>query len=351
MPPADPVATFAEDALNKADGWVRTLASARMKAHFGPTVVEIVSCGATMDELALGGLRHAACAEDIEADFRIVAIDSQDTDIASAPVWSFPPTGDRAHMCRQQFDGGRLDVGLNLEWRTWGIFDRQRKLALIWSHDAARTPEWVIRDQTRNALHWWSQFRRWGLFHAAALRLGDRGCLIAGKSGSGKSTVTAAALLAGFSTAGDDFVLVETNGLAPRVHAVFHTIKIDDASLDRLPQLKSSASKPIPLPNEKFLVRLFEAAPDRVATDFPVHAVLHSRVAGTSKSRIARSHSSRVFSALAPSTVLLLRTQENEIVAKSAELARSLPAYSFDIGVDINEAVETLRSFMAELSP
>jgi hypothetical protein len=347
--PADPVETFARDALERAKGWADGLLTARMTARFGPVAVCVEACGNAITTLALEGLRHAEDKGQGVADFRIVAVDSKETGIDAPPAWSFPATGERAHGCRQQFDDGRLDVGLNLAWRTWGILDRRQRLGLVWSADAARTPEWVIRDQTRNILHWWSSGRDWGLFHAAALKLGAAGCLIAGKSGSGKSTLTAAAIAAGFSTAGDDFVLVEMGHAIPRVHTVFHTVKLDEQSVERVPAFRGNAFKAIDAPREKFLVRLYDVAPDRIASDFPVHAILHSRVIGERGSRIAGSTSARGFNALAPSTIFELRSQENEIVARTGALVRVLPTYSFEFGTDVDAAIETLRGFMSGL--
>jgi hypothetical protein len=348
---ADPVESFARDALEQSKGWAGDLLTARMTARFGPVAVCIESCGEAITTLALEGLRHAEDKGLGAADFRIIAVDSAATGLEPPPAWSFPTTGERAHWCRQQFDDGRLQVGLNLAWRTWGILDREQGLGLVWSADAANTPEWVIRDQTRNILHWWSSSGGWGLFHAAALKLGTAGCLIAGKSGSGKSTVTAAAIAAGFATAGDDFVLIEPRETFPHVHSVFHTVKLDEASLGRVPAFHGKAFKAIDLPREKFLVRLFEVAPGSLVSGFPIHAILHSRVTGQRESRVASSTSARGFHAIAPSTTFELRSLENEIVARTAALVRAVPTYSFEFGTDVDAAIRALHSFMSGLQP
>ena len=60
----------------------------------------------------------------------------------------------------------------------------------------------------------------------------------------------------------------------PRVHTVFHTVKLDEQSVERVPAFRGNAFKAIDAPREKFLVRLYDVAPDRIASDFPVHAIL-----------------------------------------------------------------------------
>ena len=110
--PADPVETFARDALERAKGWADGLLTARMTARFGPVAVRVEACGNAITTLALEGLRHAEEKGHGATDFRIVAVDSKETGIDAPPAWSFPATGERAHGCRRQFDDGRLEVGL-----------------------------------------------------------------------------------------------------------------------------------------------------------------------------------------------------------------------------------------------
>ena len=247
-------------------------------------------------------------------------------------------------------DDGNLAVILNAEWRTWSVHDRRAGRAVIWSGDVAAAPEWVVYDQIRNLLHALAVGQPWGLLHAAALHGHGRGVLLTGPSGSGKSTFTAASLRGGGATAGDDFVLVESDAGALRAHAVFDTVKLTDRSLALLPDLAGRIRNPLRRIEDKALIHLSEVAPERFTTGFDLHAILTCRVSGVPASRIAPCPPAAVLKALAPSPVFLLRDRQEDIFRHCAALCRRLPSFSFAIGTDLDEAVDGFGRFVRTLA-
>jgi hypothetical protein len=331
---------FASQAL----AYAQQNATGRATAKFGPVTLKIEVCGAVLCSTALDPLRHAATDSAARADLLLVMIDAKDTGIAGPPLdkfFRFYDGGER----RGSICSRRSTLTVNEEWNTRCFIDADKRHVIVWIADAATLPEWVIYDQIRNALHWLSYERDFGLFHAAALRLGDVGCLITGKSGSGKSTLTAAAIARGFDSAGDDFLLVETT-IAPRVHAIFDTIKLDDKSLARFPKFQPFIRNPLRRTEDKAIVHLFDADRDRIASVFPLQVILHAHLTGQQKSRIVKSAPSDAFRALAPSSLLLLRAQAKQVSANCAMLVSRLGTYAFEIGTDIDAAVGELAKFM-----
>ena len=236
----------------------RQNATGQANAAFGPATLRIEICGTVLSSIALDPLRHAATSPTAPADFLLVMIDGKDTGIDGPALDGFA----LFHNGRERREGigsRRSTLTVNEEWNTRCLIDADKRHAIVWFADAATIPEWVIYDQIRNALHWLSYERNFGLFHAAALRLGAVGCLITGKSGSGKSTITAAAIAHGFDSAGDDFVLIETT-TAPRVHAIFDTIKLDDKSLARFPQFQPFIRNPWRRAEDKAIVHFLTQA-------------------------------------------------------------------------------------------
>jgi hypothetical protein len=314
------------------------------KAAFGPATVKIEVCGTVLASLALDPLRHAAIGAGLPTDFLLVMVDGKETGIDSPSLDRFAAL----HGGREQrADNGprRSMLVVNEEWDTRCLIDENRRHAIVWFADAARIPEWVVYDQVRNVLHWLSYEGNFGLFHAAALRFEGVGCLIAGKSGSGKSTITAAAIAHGFDTAGDDFVLVESSSV-PVAHTIFDTIKLDDKSLARVPQFRPFIRNPERRADEKAIVHLFDADRDRIASGFPLHVILRAQLNGKRHSRIAKTAPADVFRALAPSSLLLLRAQGKQVSANCAALVGRLGTYVFEIGTDVEAAVAELAGFM-----
>jgi hypothetical protein len=322
--------------------YARQNATRKTYAAFGPATLQIETCGMLLSSIALDPLRHATTSSTTPADFHLVMIDGKETGI-DGPALSGLALFHNSLEHRITIDSRRSALTVNQEWNTRCLIDADKRHAIVWFGDAATVPEWVVYDQIRNALHWLSYERNFGLFHAAALRLGAVGCLITGKSGSGKSTMTAAAVAGGFDTAGDDFVLIET-ATVPRVHAVFDTVKLDDKSLARFSQFQPFIRSP--RRGDKAIVHLFDSSRDRIASGFPLHVILHAHLTGAQQSRIVKSRPSDAFRALAPSSLFLLRAQGKQVAANCATLVSRLAPYAFEIGTDVEAAVAELAGFM-----
>ncbi len=315
----------------------------RIRAGFGPVTLAIETWGETLTSVALDPLRHAMTDRDVRPDLSLLMLDGKETGIGAMVLenlWHEHEDGDVA-MAHPR----RLTLTINEDMNARTLVDAQRQRIAVWFGDVAAAPEWLVYDQIRNALHLASRERSFGMFHAAALRYGGVGCLITGKSGSGKSTMTAAAVSRGFDTAGDDFVLIETEG-TPRAYAVFDTIKLDERGLTEFPQFRPYIRNATRRAEDKAITHLYDAARDRIASGFPLRAVLHARLTGERQSRIAASTPAAAYLALTPSTTFLLRAQNREVGAKCAALVAGLSAYVFEIGTDADAAVAELSSFM-----
>jgi hypothetical protein len=340
---ADPHHHSHETFASHAPGCAARGPTRRISAGFGPVTLAIETWGEMLTSVALDPLRHAMTDMDVRPDLSLLMLDGKETGIEAMVLerlWQ-QQGGDYGPIVPPR----RLTLTINEDMNVRTLVDAHRQRIAVWFGDVAAAPEWLIYDQIRNALHLASRERSFGMFHAAALRYRGVGCLITGKSGSGKSTMTAAAVTRGFETAGDDFVLIETDG-TPRAHAIFDTIKLDERGLTEFPQFRPficNATRPA---EDKAITHLYDAAPDRIASGFPLRAILHARLTGERQSRIVASTRAAAYLALTPSTMFLLRAENREVGAKCAALVDSLDAYAFEIGTDSTAAVAELSAFI-----
>ena len=93
-------------------------------------------------------------------------------------------------------------------------------------------------------------------------------------------------------------------------------------------------------------MHLYDAARDRIASGFPLRAILHARLTGKRQSRIVASTLGAAYLALTPSTMFLLRALNRDVGAKCAALVAGLRTYAFEIGTDADVAVAELSGFM-----
>lgn len=340
----DPQFRAIDDFESQVFAYARQNATGRAYAAFGPATIKIETCGTLLKSIALDSLHHAATRAKVPADLHLVMIDGKETGIDSLVLddLAIAHNGSSGH---RGISTRRSTLTIDEEWNTRHLIDANNRCAIVWIADTATVPFWVVYDKIHKAVHWLSYGRNFGLVHSAALRVGDVGCLIAGKGGSGKSTFTTAAVAHGFETAGDDCVLIETTAI-PRVHAIFNTIKLDDKSLARFPQLQPLVRNPLRRSEDKAIIHLIDAYPDCIVSGFPLHVMLRAQLTGELQSRIVPLTTSDAFIALAPSSLLLLQSQGRQITANCAKLAGNLGTYAFEIGTDVDAAVAELAEFL-----
>jgi hypothetical protein len=337
---------LAERLAIKVAAQAKDNSSRQALTRFGPALLRIQTCGVALATRALDPLRHAMTESTERVDLHLIMIDAKETGVDATIFDNLALANTLTRSDRRDALGSAPLVDPN--WTTRCFISKEKRRAIVWFTDAAAAPEWVIYDQIRNALHWTSFEHDFGLFHAAALQFEDVGCLIAGKSGSGKSTLTAAAIAHGFHSAGDDFVLVDLAS-APRAHPIFDTVKLREDSLAQFLKYRALVRNPERQREEKATLHLSDVAPDNPVSEFALHAILHARLARESQSRIVKSSAAAAYLSLAPSSLLLLRTQSKRVSAKCAKLISRLPTYEFQIGTDVNAAAVELASFMRAL--
>jgi len=312
-------------------------------------LVTLRAAGTLFEEHLTRALRHARVAPtSVQApELRVFALDGLAAGGRPPPGWPFPYANprhlERLHVTRDR----RFYLKLDEDTRTWHVFDRARGRAAIWTEDASRLPDWEQSFPLRTLLNWLLAPSPSTLAHAAVVCEGERGLLLAGAGGSGKSTTTVACLEIGLTTCGDDFVAV-TGGVAPRAHALFDTIKLDERSLARFPHLAAHVANSGSPPGTKARIHLSELSPPGLRPSCWLTAIVVPRVTPGETTRIAPLAKTAALRALVPSTVFLTRGAEIETAAKLGALVRRLPTHELRIGGTPAEAALGLRALLAQ---
>jgi hypothetical protein len=194
--------------------------------------------------------------------------------------------------------------------RALSVYDTARRVGTFSVPDATLLPFYERAAPLRTLLHWALEPYGCRLAHAAAVATSAGGALLAGRGGSGKSTTALGCLRNGFRYAGDDYVGVTLDGDAARAHSLFCTAKVAESGEE-----------------EKTVLYLSDVAPS-----FPLRAVILPRVAG-GVSRLRRASGAEALRALAPTTMFQL-PGNGEALSSMAALARTLPAWSLELGDD-----------------
>lgn len=152
----------------------------------------------------------------------------------AVPAWQdaeFPPAAFHAAA-----KAAGLRAAYPFQARVWRFLDTQSRIGVQWTASPDDLPPWDGSAPLRQHLHWLLDDRGFRLTHAATLGWRDRGVVLFGKGGAGKSGTTLAGLGAGLSTVGDDYVAL-ANDPSPVARPLYRVLKQDRAGLARTPEL------------------------------------------------------------------------------------------------------------------
>ncbi len=211
------------------------------------------------------------------------------------------------------------------------LFDASRRRAYCWLRDSTALPYYEFAAPLRHLLQWWMLSRGGALLHSAAVGTHDGGVLIAGTSGSGKSTTALACQEAGLGFTSDDYVLISLSG--PTVHMAYSTAKVVRESLGAHDAYRRHFRN-LARNDEKPMMFMHEVAPQRVLRSFPLRAIVVPVIVPRSSTRIVAAGAAEVLRALAPSSILLFPLAGATAFQRIAALCRVVPCLRAELSGD-----------------
>lgn len=209
-------------------------------------------------------------------------------------------------------------------------------------------PPYELSAPFRPIFHWWLGARGLQIVHAGAVANEITAILLAGRSGSGKSTTALLAIDAGLRYLGDDYVLVEDLPL-PTAWGLFRTGKLFHADFGSFPQLSTAVDDISFRDREKTIMYLEPSRLSRQGRGLPIGAILLPRVTDTATSSLIRVSPATCLRAMAPSTMLQLRGSGPRDFERLSRLVCSVPSYRLDLGTDRQAVQQVMLDLMENL--
>ena len=216
------------------------------------------------------------------------------------------------------------------------LVDSRSSVVLHRVPQRAAVPWWERAAPLRPALFWALGGERRHLVHAGAVGDDRGGVLIAGASGSGKTTVALAALVHGLGYVADDYVLLDS-AAEPTAVSLYGTAKLDGGHVRRFGTLAAAVRFPPPAAaGEKAVLDVAGAMPGSLRASLPVCAVVVPRIRG-GRTRLVRVRPAEALLALGPSTVLQMPFDGGAALAALAAVVRAVPCFALEVGDDAAE--------------
>ncbi len=227
------------------------------------------------------------------------------------------------------------------------LADRHQHTILYRVPAEALIPWWERAAPLRPALHWALRGEHRHLVHAGAVGDTRGGVLLAGASGSGKTTVALAALEHGLGYLADDYILLNTTQ-PPTAHAIYTAAKLDEGHRARFRRLAKMVRYPPPeAAEEKAVLDVARLMPGSVRESLPVRAVLVPRIR-SGHARLTPITPTEALLALAPSTVFQMPFDDGAVLASLANLVRTVPCFALEVGEHTTELAHAIEQTLEQ---
>jgi hypothetical protein len=297
--------------------------------------VEVRVAGRRLAQILTPALAHATHPHG-EPSLRVGCWDRSVTGVAPpAPPLSLDDYLPRGVIRGQAND--RVRVTYDRWMRMLCVYDRDRGEAFVHVADSHDVPAWVNRAPLRSILTWWAADRGFAFLHASAVASPSGAAVIAGASGSGKSTTALTCVSDGMQFLGDDACLVRFEP-APEAWAVYGLAKLERDAFARLHRLHHLA---------------VEAVSSHAVLDPTRHlgscaelrAVLLVSVGSTPRTSLKSIARSDALRSLVAGSVL---EGGGSNLAGLARLVREVPCYRVELGSDPEDVVAAVREAIAQ---
>ena len=302
--------------------------------------------GPALVPLIVPAFEHLATGPFPEPALTVCLWDSASTGIQMPP----PPWTSDDYVARgavRGYSSEQIKVAFHLGPCVLSTLDLASDLGILWVRDAHQVPDTERAAPLRTILHWWMRERGCQLIHAAAVGRPGGGVLIAGKSGSGKSTVALACLASELLYLSDDLVLLRRNP-TPLALSVYISAKLEADHARRLPHLRPVVDGLGQQDTEKAIFFLHQHLPERVGAAFPVRAVLLPHISGLPETRLSAASAAASLMALAPSTLFQLSEAGSNDFKEIAEFVQQVPCYTLEVGTDLDSVPGVLLDLLSD---
>ena len=204
----------------------------------------------------------------------------------------------------------------------------------------------------RPLLNWYND-RDMQLIHTGLVARKGDGVLLAGKSGSGKSTSTLACAIGGLDFLGEDYVALETRPGGGFVgHSVYNSVFLNSGHLARFHQVAKHAIHGRPPQEEKSVVLLSEYPSACLARAAALRAIVFPQVGDVAQARIATMSRAEALLALAPSSLLQIPNRQLGVAgfARLAQLVERLPCFRMTTGSDLASIPRCLDALLEQVT-
>ena len=305
--------------------------------------VDLYCTDSAYTEMCIKNIYQQNLLTDWQPDVTFYCIDSESLDWSPPPPWPYEEYDRRA--ANQIYAEQGLHGAYMHDPRVWQFYDPQKKIAIQWIRRPGCLPLWESGGPLRTLLHWAYLEKQKRLCHAATLGNENKGIVLVGAGGSGKSGTTLAGIAHGLKTVGDDYCLLDYRE-SVCAYPLYEILKQDHAAVKRtldhehmqkLPSLNWQKKYEIHnenLPCQPFIPRM------------QIAALVIPQIGNFKRSEFLEISPAYAMRAFAPSSIFQLPDSEEEGIAFAAKICRHLPCLTLHLSSDAEEISDCIKGYL-----
>ena len=343
-PADDAVDSYWRRLRTDADEWLRTAAPDEHAVTFAGLDVRLRFAGPALAPVVLPALAHLLAVPSAQAaDLTVLLADRASTGGEPPPIpWPIV-AGEAWTLSTSRFSALHLPALGSVLW-----LDRAERVALYWVPDASAVPLAERGSPLLTLWAWWLADHGLQLTHAAAVGAdgpASRGAaLIVGPGGSGKSTTALTCIGSPLRYLADDYCVVDPSD-EPSVHCLYSTGKVASEDDERFESLHLHR---VGRDAEKTLYCFHPAGAGLLARTLPLRAIVVPAITGRPETTSRPISAMDALRAVAPSTLLQLRTglDPSGALKRLAAVARRVPCHRLELGTALERIPQALEALL-----
>ena len=227
----------------------------------------------------------------------------------------------------------------------FNLIHLEQNIGIYWVRSVAHMPWWIAGSPLQRIIACWMRAQGLELTHAAAVANQHAAILLAGKSGSGKSTTTLSCIDSGLFCLSEDYCLIDMKTQA-QVFSIYNSFKLEPSSLLRFPHYARYAVNQARAPHEKALMFQHDIHPRQLCKVRPIKAIVSLKIG--KKTTLEPCHPGVNTLALAASSIFQLSASTQATLTRYKNLCLEKDCYQLILGPDKKENVRQLKQLLGE---
>ncbi|HEX2582570.1 MAG TPA: hypothetical protein VHL30_00450 [Chlamydiales bacterium] len=243
------------------------------------------------------------------------------------------------------YSSDRVPVVLDIHTKVLNVLDHEQNVALYWIKNRQDLPWWIGGSPLQLVLHWWMRAKGYQLTHAAVVGYPKGGVLLAGKSGSGKSTTALACMKAGMKYVSEDYCFLSD---LPQIwaYSVYNSSKIGEKTLQWFPELSPFVINSNRAKEDKAFLFHHEFQPQNLLAGCPIKAIITLKIGERLGSGLEPIDSKEALAALSTTTLWQLTHTGPIVFHHLRKIAEALPCYRLHLSEDLMHAAELIGELL-----